>query len=151
CEGAPFGYQWFPIGLDRGHTWAKGAPVAREVIVGFLADLWAQTGLSPGNTLLVGFSQGAMMALHAGLSLDTPLMGIVPFSGALIPPEGLAEGRFPRPPVAIAHGDLDQVVDPELSRSAVETLTGLGYDVAYHRSPGTAHGISPDMLDFATR
>ncbi|OEO27996.1 hypothetical protein VW23_006720 [Devosia insulae DS-56] len=150
CGGNPFGFEWFPIGLDRGHTWAKGAPVAREVIVTFLNDLWGQTELRPKDTLLVGFSQGAMMALHVGLSLDEPVMGVVSFSGALIPPDGLEAGLRPKPPVALAHGDLDQVVDPDQSRLAATTLTALGYDVSYHRSAGTAHGISPDMLDFAT-
>jgi phospholipase/carboxylesterase len=74
----------------------------------------------------------------------------VAFSGALIPPAGLTGGLTPKLPIAIAHGDLDQVVDPKLSREAVETLTALGYEVSYHRSPHTAHGISQDMLDFAT-
>ncbi len=90
-----------------------------------------------------------MMALHVGLSLDEPLAGIVAFSGALIPPPGLVEGLPAKTPVAILHGDLDNVVDPNLSREAVETLTGLGYDVSYHRATRTAHGISEDMLDFA--
>jgi len=53
-------------------------------------------------------------------------------------------------PIAILHGDLDTVVDPNLSREAVETLTRLGFEVTYHRSPTAAHGISQDMLDFAT-
>ncbi|RYE85864.1 MAG: phospholipase, partial [Hyphomicrobiales bacterium] len=96
------------------------------------------------------FSQGAMMALHAGLSLDEQVAGIVAFSGALIPPPGLDEGTTSRPPVAILHGDLDDVVDPDLSREAVETLTGLGFDVSYHRSPTAGHGISQDMLDAAS-
>jgi phospholipase/carboxylesterase len=120
------------------------------VIVNFLIELWAQTGLKPANTLLVGFSQGAMMALHTGLSLDEEVAGIVAFSGALIPPKELEEGRGPKPPVAILHGDLDDVVDPNLSREAVETLTRLGFEVSSYRSPGTGHGISQDMLDFAT-
>ncbi len=150
CEINPAGYEWFPIGLDRGHTWAKGAPVAREVIVNFLIDLWGQSGLKAENTILVGFSQGAMMALHTGLSLDEPVAGIVAFSGALIPPAGLTDGLTPKMPILVAHGDLDQVVDPNQSREAVETLTALGYEVTYHRSPNTAHGISQDMLDAAT-
>lgn len=150
CAGSPFGFQWFPIGLDRGHTWAKGAPMARAAIVPFLEDLWAQTGLKAEDTFLVGFSQGAMMALHVGLSLPEPVKGVVAFSGALIPPEGFEAGIYGKPPIALAHGDLDQVVDPAQSQSAATTLTGLGYDVTYHRSPTTAHGISPDMLDFAT-
>ena len=150
CAINPGGYEWFPLQTDRTISRVEGAPAAREVITKFLTDLWGQTGLGAKDTFLVGFSQGAMMALHTGLSLDEEVAGIVAFSGALIPPAGLVEGLTPKPPVAILHGDLDQVVDPGLSREAVETLTALGYEVSYHRSPATAHGISEDMLAFAT-
>jgi phospholipase/carboxylesterase len=150
CAINPGGYEWFPLQTDRVISRVEGAPAAREVIVNFLIDLWAQTGLKPKETILVGFSQGAMMALHAGLSLDEEVAGIIAFSGALIPPPGLEEGTTPKPPIAILHGDLDTVVDPNLSREAVETLTRLGFEVTYHRSPTAAHGISQDMLDFAT-
>lgn len=150
CAVNPAGYEWFPLQTDRTIGRLEGAPVAREIIVNFLVDLWGQTGLKAEHTILAGFSQGAMMALHTGLSLDEPVAGIVSFSGVLIPPAGLVEGLAPKMPIAIAHGDLDGVVDPNQSREAVETLTGLGYEVSYHRSPNTAHGISQDMLDFAT-
>lgn len=150
CAINPSGYEWFPLRTDRTISRVEGAPVAREIIVRFLTDLWSQTGLGASDTLLVGFSQGAMMALHTGLSLDEEVAGIVAFSGALIPPPGLEAGRGPRPPVAILHGDLDDVVDPQLSRDAAEALAGLGFEVSYHRSPTAGHGISQDMLDFAT-
>ena len=150
CAINPQGFEWFPLQTDRTISRVEGAPAARETIVNFLIDLWSQTGLRAKDTFLVGFSQGAMMALNTGLSLDEEVAGIAAFSGALIPPAGLEEGTAPRPAVAILHGDLDDVVDPNLSREAVETLTGLGFEVSYHRSPTTAHGISQDMLDFAT-
>lgn len=150
CAINPAGYEWFPLQTDRTISRVEGAPVAREAIVRFLVDLWSQTGVGARDTLLVGFSQGAMMALHTGLSLDEEVAGIVAFSGALIPPPGLEAGGGPRPPVAILHGDLDDVVDPQLSREAAETLTALGLEVSYFRSPTAGHGISQDMLDFAT-
>lgn len=150
CAINPQGFEWFPLQTDRTISRVEGAPAARETIVTFLNDLWKQTGLSAKDTILAGFSQGAMMALHTGLSLDEDLAGIVAFSGALIPSPGLLEGKAPHPLIAVLHGDQDTVVDPNLSREAVETLTGLGYEVIYYRSPTAGHGISQDMLDFAT-
>ena len=64
------------------------------MIVNFLIDLWAQTGVAAGHTVLVGFSQGAMMALHVGTSLDQPLAGIVAFSGAFVPAEGFGSRQI---------------------------------------------------------
>lgn len=150
CAENPLGYQWFPLDLDRTVSRVTGAPRARKVIIDFLIDLWAQTGLSARNTLLAGFSQGAMMALNVGLSLDEAPMGIVSFSGALIPPERLEQGHLPKPPVCLIHGDLDQVIDLRLSQEAFVTLQAHGYDASYHVSSGMAHGIAPDGLEFAT-
>lgn len=150
CDVNPGGYQWFPIRTDRTIARVEGAGAAHPILLGFLAELWGQTGIAPADTFLVGFSQGAMMALHVGLSLDQPLAGIVAFSGALVPPTGLEDGKLPKVPVCLIHGDLDTMVDPKLSAEAATTLTRLGYDLSYHRSPRTAHGISEDGLDFAT-
>jgi len=87
CGQNPFGFEWFPLANDRSLSWADGARSAAPVIVEFLSDLWAQSGLSAKDTVLVGFSQGSMMALHVGTVMPGPLAGIVAFSGAFIPAE----------------------------------------------------------------
>lgn len=145
----PSGYQWFAIDFGRPDYRFDGASRARPIIGGFLDDLWMQTGLEPKDTILGGFSQGAMMALHVGVSLDRALMGIVAFSGAFIAPEGFAEGQGPRPPVCLVHGDRDPVVDPKLSAEAAEVLRAKGFEVSYHVEVGAGHTIAPDGLDFA--
>jgi len=147
------GFQWFDIDFegDRLASRQLGVIKARAVLVEFLEDLWAQTGLLPEQTILAGFSQGAMMALHTGLSLSRPLMGVIAFSGAFVPPEGLEQGVFAKPPVCLVHGDLDGVVDPQFSADAASLLELSGYAVGYHVSRGTGHGIAPDGLEFAGR
>lgn len=150
CAQNPAGFQWFPLKTDRIAGRVEGVSNARPVLVNFLIDIWAQTGISPAQTVLAGFSQGAMMSLHVGTSLDQQLAGIVAFSGAFVPADGFGSGRFARPPVALVHGDQDGVVDPELSREAARELLADGYDVTLHMSAGTGHGIAPDGLDFAT-
>lgn len=146
----PAGYQWFALDLDRLKSRSVGLTTSRPVVVEFLKALWAQTGLSARETLLVGFSQGAMMALHVGTSLDEPLMGVVAFSGAFVPPEGFADGSKARPPICLVHGDIDQVVDPALSAEAAEVLRAAGFEVSYHVDEGVGHGISPGGLAFAS-
>lgn len=150
CGQSPFGFEWFPLAVDRIRGRIEGAAGAAPVLVEFLSDLWAQTGLEAADTWLVGFSQGAMMALHVGTGLDAPLAGIIAFSGAFVPSEAFATGAGARPPVALIHGADDQVVDPQLSRDAATELTAAGFEVALHICPGLAHGISQDGLDYAT-
>lgn len=146
----PAGYQWFALDVNRIEGRLKGLPLARPVVVEFLHALWAQTGLGARDTLLVGFSQGAMMALHVGTALDEPLLGIIAFSGAFVPPEGFYDGSRARPPVCLVHGDRDSVVDPALSAEAAEALRAAGFEVSYHVDEGVGHGISPDGLAFAS-
>jgi phospholipase/carboxylesterase len=149
CAQNPFGFEWYPLDLgDMQESVRIGTPTARAAIVEYLEDLWSRTGLGPADTFLVGFSQGAMMALHVGLTLPEPVLGIVSFSGALVPPEDLVQA--PKVPVCLVHGELDQVVDPARTREAAEILNAQGYEISVHLSRGLAHGISPDGLAFAT-
>ena len=146
----PLGYQWFALDIERAASRLTNLPGAVPVVVEFLEALWAQTGLSAADTVLVGFSQGAMMALHVGLSLKEPPMGIIAFSGALVEPEGLADRQGAKPPVCLVHGALDGVVEPRYSAEAAEKLTALGYLVSHHVSKGVGHSIGPDGLGFAS-
>lgn len=153
CRQFGAGFQWFDISFD-GDRLAKrqeGVAAARPVLVEFLQDLWSQSGIAPEDTILAGFSQGAMMALHVGLSMDRPLMGIIAFSGAFLPPANFGEASLAKSPVCLVHGDSDEVVDPEHSADADVALRLAGYDVSYHVSEGVGHGIAPDGLDFATQ
>ena len=150
CGQNPHGFEWFPLAVDRIAGRIEGAKTAAPAILEFLGDLWAQTGLGAADTFLIGFSQGAMMALHVGTSMPEPLKGIVSFSGAFVPADGFESGRFAKPPVALIHGDRDPVVEPQLSRDAAAVLQAAGFDVGLHLSQGVAHGIAPDGLDFAT-
>ncbi|HVW92625.1 MAG TPA: prolyl oligopeptidase family serine peptidase [Devosia sp.] len=150
CDAFAAGFQWFPVDPDRPGFRLEGVAAARPVLLKFLEDLWAQTGLGPADTILAGFSQGAMMALNVGLTLDRAVLGIIGFSGALIVPPGWLEEAGPKPPVAIIHGDADTVVDPELGQQAVALLKAKGIEVAYHVDPGSGHTIAPAGLAFAS-
>lgn len=149
-----YGFQWFPISWDsaaqRLASRQTGVTSARPVLLEFLTDLWSQTGILPQRTLLAGFSQGAMMALHVGLSLpqEQQLMGVVGISGAFLPPPGFGGAGLAKPPVCLVHGDMDDVVDPNHSAEANTLLVEEGYDVSYHVSRGVGHGIAPDGMDF---
>jgi phospholipase/carboxylesterase len=151
CENFPAGYQWFAPNTEGSRLVRRqeGVVAARPVLAQFLDDLWNQTGLTAGDTILAGFSQGAMMALHVGLSLREPPMGILAFSGAFLPPEGFGTASA-YPPVALIHGDMDTMVDPACSVEAEAALKAAGVPVRHHVSRGTAHGIAPDGLAFAS-
>ena len=147
CGRNPGGFEWFALSDRPVEDFRReGADLARPVIVNFLIDLWAQTGLTARETVLAGFSQGAMMALHTALSLDQQVGAVLAFSGALIPPAEL----WSRPPVALVHGDLDGVVPVQLSIEAEKALTAAGIPVELFIEQGMSHGIAPDGPGFAS-
>lgn len=151
CGLVPTGYQWFALDPERIGTLAPraGAEIARPIITQFLDDLWSQTGLGPKDTILVGFSQGAMMALDTGLRLKAPLKGIIAFSGMVVAPETLTEEIASKPPVMLIHGDLDEVVPVAGSKAAHTLLTELGIASRLYIEHGAGHTIAQDGLETA--
>ena len=148
----PMGFQWFPIPwLDGSPEDLAAAAMARAAteLDAFLDAMLEAEDLTPDRVVIIGFSQGTMMALHVALRRDTPFAGIVGFSGRLMEPELLADEIRARPPVLLIHGDADDVVPPQSLPEAAEALQGAGVDVYAHVMKGTGHGIAPDGLSVA--
>jgi phospholipase/carboxylesterase len=151
CAGAPHGRQWFPLTFRvPGERW-RGVESARPALDAFLDAELTRHGLGAERLALVGFSQGTMMALHAGLRRRAAPAAILGYSGLLVTPEGEApeamkDAVTAAPPVLLVHGDADQVVPPEALMFSVQGLGGLGVPVEFHMSRGLGHGIDGDGL-----
>ena len=148
----PMGFQWFPIPwLDGSDPAAADEAMDRAAaeLDAYLDGVLAEEGLSADRMIVVGFSQGTMMALHVVLRREDEMAGLVGFSGRLLRPEALEDEIVSRVPVLLIHGDQDEVVSPESLPAAAEALQAVGVDVFAHVSKGTAHGIAPDGLSVA--
>jgi phospholipase/carboxylesterase len=144
----PFGRQWFSLTDRSPVTLLSGLAMAAPILSGFLDAQLAALGLPPEALALFGFSQGAMMALHAGLRRRVPPAAILAFSGAVIdevPPSG-PDGY---PPVLLVHGEDDEVVPWSSFRHARAALTGAGVPVEALARPGLAHGIDKGGIEAA--
>lgn len=155
--GAPSGYQWFSIPRFDGSsevTAAAGLQRAAEDVNDFLDQRLKYEGLGPEALALVGFSQGAMMALEVAPRRAVAPAAVVAISGRLIQPERLGEATA-KPPVLIMHGDQDQVVAFDEMALAANALSEAGFDAYGHVMQGMGHGISQDglasMLGFLKR
>ena len=72
CEMAPWGRQWFSLSdMDPAHL-AAGVARAVPLVSGLAAAEAVRHGIAPGRIALMGFSQGAMLALAAGLAAEVP-------------------------------------------------------------------------------
>jgi phospholipase/carboxylesterase len=96
----------------------------------------------------MGFSQGAMTALHAGLRRKVPPRAVLAFSGGLLVSDLPAQRA--RPPVLLVHGEEDEVVPVLRSREAEAALRAAGVTVEALYCPGLGHGISEAGLSAAS-
>jgi len=147
------GRQWFPIPWIDGSSEeaaAAGLRRAAEDLNAFLDALMVDEDLLPEQVCLLGFSQGAMMALHVAPRREDPVAGVVGISGRLLEPELLVDEAVSKMPVLLIHGDSDDVVPPQSLPMAAEALQNAQFqDVYAHIMKGTGHGIAPDGLSVA--
>lgn len=140
CPMAPGGRQWFPLTMrDEAERWT-GVTAASAGLDRFLDAELERWEVAADRLVLVGFSQGTMMALHVGLRRKIAPALIVGYSGYLAGPEHLDEISA-KPRVLLVHGTADQVLPVESSRLAAAALTAAGLPVALHLTPGLGHGI----------
>lgn len=105
-----FGYQWFSIRDRTPETMrtliANNIPKLQQQITSKQEEL----GISNKNTVIVGFSQGAMMGIYLTLvqKKDNAYKAMISFSGMLISPI-TTESTFT--PICIIHGLDDTVVE----------------------------------------
>ena len=150
CDMAPFGRQWFSLQDRSPARLAAGVRAVEPALRAFLQAELSRLSLPASALALLGFSQGAMTALHAGLRMAEPPAAILAYSGALLAPESLSTktaGRPQSPPVLLVHGELDGVVPVRASRMAEAALRAAGVPVEALYIPGLDHTI--DKLGLA--
>jgi len=147
--GAP-GYHWYlvpRVGYPDPDTFAA----AFQALAGFHDELWQRTGIDPQQTILGGFSMGAVMSYALGLAAARPApAGILAFSGFLptVASWQPAPAARTATSVFIAHGTRDPVIEVAFARAAAWRLRGEGLQVEYRESD-VGHEIDPTQLPHA--
>lgn len=118
----------------------------------FLDGLLAARRLPDSHLALVGFSQGATVALHAALQRRQPIAAVVGFSGAL--PVNMSVAPASAPPVLLIHGEEDAVVPFDAMTATKARLKAAGVPVKSMRRRGLGHAMDDDGIlaagDFLT-
>lgn len=143
CGAAPVGREWFPLVDFDLHALRRGVEGAAPALARFIGEELARLGLTPDRLALVGFSQGAMMALHLGLTLPTAPAAVIGYSGLWA---GGAQPDHAPPPVLLIHGSVDEIVPAYALHATVATLADVGVTAEWHLTPGLGHGIDEDGL-----
>ncbi len=143
---APMGRQWFSIQDFSPEARLKGAQGAAPLVDAFIDTLLTTHGLTEDALVLIGFSQGTMMALHVGLRRPRPAAALIGYSGMLLGPDLLADELVSRPPVLLVHGDADEVLPIPALNAAQEGLEAAHVSVEAHVRPGLGHCIDEECI-----
>ncbi len=135
------GYQWWPLSALDPAALAAGAASAAPAIDAFIDRKLSQYGLAESSLVIVGFSQGTMMALHVGLRRQRQVAAIVGYSGMLTGAADLPHLPITKPPVLLIHGDADPIVPVSSLHRAKAELERLGLAVTTHVSQGLGHSV----------
>lgn len=146
CDMAPMGRQWFSLQDRSPSALLHGLTMARPILDGFLDHALAARELKDSDLVLVGFSQGSMMALHTGLRRKAAMAGILAYSGMLAVPDHLPDELTAKPPVLLIHGEQDPVLSFEFMGLAKTTLELLGVPIKAIARPHLGHSIDEEGL-----
>lgn len=140
------GRQWFSV---AGVTEVSRPERVASVMPAFLAlvQYWQkESGIEPKQTTLIGFSQGAIMALESTQCEPVLTSRVIAFSGRFaVAPTVAPKGTS----IHLIHGAEDPVISADCSRQAAGQLQDIGASVSFHLEPGMGHGINARMMALA--
>lgn len=154
------GQTWYPfsflVPLEENEPYLTSALRAVDDVLTSLED----GGIAPEKTLLVGFSQGACLALEYAARHPRRYGGIIAFTGGLIgngeqegePPDDKTfqyDGSLDSTPVFIGGSDRDPHVPLRRIEQSVDALAHLGASVTKRIYEGMGHSINADEIAFA--
>ena len=148
------GNSWYPNSflapLPSNEPWLTSA-------LAFIDDVLArifQAGIPPERTMLLGFSQGACLALEFAARNARRYGGLAGLSGALIGPGDTPRnypGSLAETPVFLGSSDVDPYVPKERVQHTAQVLGRLGGQVTLRLYPTMEHTVNQDELDFVRR
>lgn len=143
CDQMPIGRQWFSLrAIDR-DTLERERQIESVVptLNAYIDFQLQQWGIAESRLVVVGFSQGAMMAMYTMPRRKHACAGVIGYSGMLIDGAGLQNQNTARMPILAIHGEADDVVRPENLQEVWEGFSAAGFEVETILRPGLGHGI----------
>jgi phospholipase/carboxylesterase len=153
CPNAPLpfnmglrrvGFGWTP---PRDQVTPADVQKAETLLSGFFDEMFQELNVTPGQAVLLGFSQGGAMTYHCGLSHPETFCGLVALSASVPDPEALRKNLPSQrnQPIFAAHGRFDVPDSLERARATQEFLKREGYHPDY-REYNMGHEIPAVLL-----
>jgi predicted esterase len=145
------GDSWYPYSflapIASNEPWLSSALRA----VGDALAMIEEAGIPAERTILLGFSQGACLALEFAARHARRYGGLVGLSGGLIGPDGTPRnyaGSFEGTPVFLGCSDVDPHIPKERVLLTEEVLRRMGAEVTARLYANMGHTVNRDEIAF---
>lgn len=146
------GNTWYPSRFIE--PFARNEPYLSSALA-TVRDLIARVeahGIPAERIALLGFSQGACLALESAARNARRYAALLGFSGGLIGPPGTEftyRGSLAGTPVFLGCSDVDFHIPKERVEESAVALANLGAEVDMRLYPGMGHTVNRDELEAA--
>ncbi len=149
---AAAGRTWYPLSFlaprDQNEPWLSSALTVTSALLRAVLAL----GVPPSRILLLGFSQGACLALETVYRLSPPLRlgGVIGLSGGLIGPSATvwdSAARLEGMPVILGCSDIDGHIPAGRVEETARVFESLGAQVTLRLYPGMGHLVNGEEIE----
>jgi predicted esterase len=148
------GNSWWPsrfiAPLEHNEPYFSSALAQVETVVSQLME----AGMPSESIILLGFSQGACLALEFAARNPRRYGGIVSLSGGLFGPPGTPRdypGSLDGTPVFIGCSDVDEHIPRDRVEESAAVFDKMGAEVTMRLYPGMGHTVNADEMDFVRK
>ena len=146
------GHTWYPYSFLSPLEQNEPGLSSGLAVLDALVREAIETGVPRERIALLGFSQGACLALEFVARRADRYGGVIGLSGGLIGPPGTPRhytGSLDATPILLGCSDVDPHIPLERVEETATVLAGLGGDVTKRIYPGLGHTVNRDELDRA--
>ena len=146
------GFAWYEIDFNNVGAKMSNIVQAKEslaAIVKFIDEVHEAYDTDPGQTHLLGFSQGSILSYALALNSPERFQKIMALSGYIlkdIVPENYKPSELAHLDIFASHGTQDEVLPVEWARMSMQILEQLKIQHQYREYP-IGHGVSPECFD----
>lgn len=146
CKTISYGKQWLSSSKNNPSQLLKEINKLTPSLNQYLDDLLETYQVPPEKLVILGFSQGARVALHIGLR-RAKCAGIIAFSGSYL--NDATAVNLSSPPILLIHGEADKKAPPSLAKESYKQLEALKMPVTLILLPKVEHEIVPQGVAIA--
>ncbi len=143
-------HTWYPYSFLAPIPQNEPGLTSGLTAIGQALDSLGAAGLDATRCVLLGFSQGACLALEFSARNARRFGGIMGLSGGLIGPEGTPRnypGSLAGTPIFLGCSDIDPHIPVGRVRESAAVFQGLGGSVDMRLYPGMGHTVNDDEIE----